>query len=321
MSQPIHSALRDSPDLSVNSANPPQIADEFVPLDAAMGGLTVNRLTYRFVRWMMGRRQPDFDRSAVVIENADTLGDGTILVTPKKRTSSGALMLIHGGGFVLGSPDRALAQASQFAVRLGVPVICAKYRLAPQAPFPAPLDDCHRVWHGLQDQAADLGIDAARIAVAGNSAGSGLAANLVNRLHDEGGVQPCAQLLIYPMLDERTAARRELDDPRHRVWSNRNNYFAWSSFLGHKPGAQCADYAAAARRENLAGLPPAWVGVGTCDLFLDEDRLYAQRLSEAGVDTTYVEADGGIHGFDMAKTDTARAFVASQLEFLQRFIG
>ena len=122
------------------------------------------------------------------------------------------------------------------------------------------------------------------------------------------------------MLDDRTVMRPRLRAVRHRVWSNSNNAFGWRSWLGHEAGAATpSTYAAPARRDDLTGLPPAWVGVGTADLFLDEDRAYAGRLRAADVDVTYVEVDGGIHAFDAAEhAPASRAFDASMIGFIKR---
>ncbi|MEO9461344.1 MAG: alpha/beta hydrolase [Marinomonas sp.] len=317
----MHPAFSDHANQEFSSANPGAIAEEMAPLNKAIGWLIINRFTYRIMRALSSRNTPEFDRTGVIIADRPDLGIGTILVIPEERRSSGALLLIHGGGFVIGSPQDVLPKAAHFARTLGVPVICPGYRLAPETKFPAPLNDCHHSWTQVLDSADRLEIDQKSIVIGGYSAGAGLAANLINRLHDEGGIQPAAQILIYPMLDDRTALRGELDKPRHRVWSNKNNRFAWTSFLGHKVGSDCAQYAAAARREDLSGLPPTWLGIGDCDLFLDEARRYGQRLSETGNDCTYVEAGGAIHGFDMGGGELAQTFTASQVEFMQRFVS
>lgn len=317
----MHPAFTDHPRPEFSSAKPGEIAEELGPLNKAAGWLVINWFTYRFMRALGRRNRPEFNRTGVVITDRPDLGPGTILVTPQARQSASALMLIHGGGFVIGAPENVLPKAAHFARALGITVICPGYRLAPEARFPAAHNDCHNVWTNLVKNADELSIDPNAIVVGGYSAGSGLAANLVHRLRDEGCTQPAAQLLIYPMLDDRTALRTEIDKPRHRVWSNRNNRFAWTRFLGHDLGQDGAHYAIAARREDLSGLPPTWLGVGNCDLFLDENREYFQKLSDAGNDCTYVEVDGGIHGFDMSGTDLAKTFTASQVDFLRRFMG
>ena len=316
----MHPAFSDQPNPEFSSAKPGTIADELGPLDKAIGWLIINRFTYRIMRALSRRNRPEFDRSGVEITDRPDLGVGTVMVTPEVRQSAGALMLIHGGGFVMSSPQDILPKAAYFARTLGIAVICPGYRLAPEAKFPAGHNDCHNVWTKLVAEADNLSIDPNAIIIGGYSAGSGLAANIIHRLRDEGGIQPAGQLLIYPMLDDRTAMRTDIDKPRHRVWSNRNNRFAWTSFLGHALGQECAQYAVAARRHDLSGLPPTWLGVGNCDLFLDEDREYFKKLSDAGNECTYVEVDGAIHGFDMGGTELGKAFTASQVDFMRRVL-
>ncbi|CAN0506825.1 unnamed protein product, partial [Phaeothamnion confervicola] len=163
-------------------------------------------------------------------------------------------------------------------------VVSVDYRLAPEHPFPLPSDDCLAAWHWLQNSAASLGIDPARVAIGGASAGGGLAAGLAQRIHDTGGIQPIAQWLMAPMLDDRTAACRELDDIKHPVWTNRMNRAAWRSYLDREPGAEdLPAYAAPGRRGDLTGLPPTFIGVGDIDLFYEEGRRYADGLRQHGV--------------------------------------
>lgn len=296
------------------------IAPELAALDKRLGKMVVNRFTYRLLRVLGRFLRPPFDPAGVSLAYD---GEGIrrmAIVTPDARRGTGAVVLFHGGGFVFGRPEDILPKAAHFAKALGVPVFCPAYRLAPQDPFPAALDDAHAAWHRVLALAEGMGIDPARIAVGGYSAGGGLTANLVHRLHDEGGRQPAVQVLVYPMLDDRTAQDRALDTPRHSVWSNANNRFAWPAYLGGARDPQGLTYAVAARRADLAGLPPAWLGVGTCDLFLDEDRVYARRLREAGVPVSYEEVKGAIHAFDMDDNALARAFTAAQTEFLRPFV-
>ncbi|MBX2800731.1 MAG: alpha/beta hydrolase [Myxococcales bacterium] len=312
--------LRAEPDPSVTTATRAAVAPELAALDRQLGGIVVNGWTYRVLRLLTSFLLPKADTHGTTITTEPSAGQGMQIVRPDTVTASGAVLLIHGGGFVVGSNREVAGPAAFLARECGVPVFCPAYRLAPQHPFPAGLDDCHAAWRWLQDQAETLDIDPSKIVIGGISAGGGHAAALAQRLHDEGGTQPAAQLLVYPMLDDRTAARRDLDKPRHRVWSNGNNLFGWTSYLGHAPGEPSPPYAVPARREDMAGLPPAWIGVGTPDLFLDEDREYARRLTEAGVDVTFVEVDGGLHGFDMAPSSLAAAFDASKATFCRRFV-
>lgn len=161
-------------------------------------------------------------------------------------------------------------------------------------------------------------MDPLKIAVGGQSAGGGLAAVLCQKLLDEGAVQPLAQCLLYPMLDDRTAADRTLDG-QFLIWSNESNRFGWKSYLAQTPGAeQTPPYAVPARRTDLRGLPPAWIGVGTCDLFQAEDRAYAQNLQSAGVPVHLEILEGAPHGFIGFGADApmAKGFVASMTSFL-----
>jgi acetyl esterase/lipase len=255
-------------------------------------------------------------------------GVGVRIYRPLAGASGGALLWLHGGGLILGTPGMDDARCGAFARELGLVVVSVDYRVAPEHPFPAALDDARAGWVWLQSSAAALGVDSARVAVGGASAGGGLAAALAQRLRDEGaarsGIQPAAQLLLYPMLDDRTAARRELDGAGHLVWHNRSNRAGWSAYLGRSPGApELPAYAAAARCHDLRGLPPAWIGVGDLDLFLAEGRAYAERLERAGVETALHEVAGAPHGFDALAPGVplARAFAEAQRSFLRGRLG
>ncbi|MFD6141581.1 alpha/beta hydrolase [Promicromonospora sp. NPDC060271] len=225
---------------------------------------------------------------------------GLRVYTPEGGGSGAALLWIHGGGLVLGSAVQDDHRCFATAQELDVVVVSAEYRLAPQHPFPLPLDDCLDAWSWLQQNAAARGIDPQRVAVGGQSAGGGLAAALVQRIHDLGGTQPVAQWLFCPMLDDRTAANRELDAVRHILWSNRSNRIGWSAYLGTAGASEVPDHAVPARREDLTGLPPAWIGTGDIDLFHDENQAYAERLTAAGVPTTFDVVPDAPHAFETA---------------------
>ncbi len=232
-----------------------------------------------------------------------------------------ALLWIHGGGLVLGTPAQDDALMSAWARDLGLVVVSVEYRKAPEHPYPAPLDDCVAALRWLR---AREDVDPARIVVGGASAGGGLAAALALRLHDEGAPPPLLQLLVYPMLDDRTAVRPDVDGARHRLWSQADDLFGWSAYLGRSPGDDdVPDHAAPARRADLRGLPRAWIGVGSCDLFHDEDALYARRLQEAGVGAELHIVDGAFHGFDavMPRAPVARDFRAAAAAALRRALG
>nr|WSZ99050.1 alpha/beta hydrolase [Streptomyces sp. NBC_00857] len=227
------------------------------------------------------------------------------LYIPAGGGSGAALLWVHGGGYVIDDVVQDDAFCSETARELGIVVVSANYRLASEHPFPAALDDILAAWQWLRESAGLLGVDQERIAVGGSSAGAGLAACLAQRLHDAGGTRPAGQWLFSPMLDDRTAARRELDVVRHRVWDNSANRTGRGAYLGVEPGGpRTPDYAAAARRTDLRGLPPAWISVGDIDLFTDECHSYAERLRDAGVACDFDLVVGAPHGFEAWAPDT-----------------
>lgn len=224
---------------------------------------------------------------------------GVRLYTPQQRRANAALLWIHGGGMVIGSVSQNDRECLRYARELGILVASVEYRLAPEFPFPAPLDDCYEAWQWLQGRAAELDIDPARIVISGQSAGGGLAAGLAQKIRDAGGPQPAGQALFCPMLDDRTATRRELDALKHKLWNNQSNHAGWSHYLGHPAGEpEDRDYAVPARMADLSGLPPAWIGIGGADLFLQECEEYRARLEAAGTPCEFHLAPGGFHGFE-----------------------
>jgi acetyl esterase/lipase len=238
--------------------------------------------------------------------------------------STAALFWIHGGGLISGTPQQDDATNERIARELGITVIAASYRLAPEHPAPAALDDLVEGYHAVLERAEEWGVDAARVVVGGASAGGGLAAALCQRLHDEGGPEPIFQLLVYPMLDDRTVLRRDIDLRHVRVWTTGSNRFGWESYLGGAPGrADVPAYAAPARRDDLSGLPPAWIGVGSLDLFHDEDLEYARRLEEAGVPCELFVLPGAFHGFDalLRRSEAAERFHDEWVRVLGAALG
>ncbi len=212
---------------------------------------------------------------------------------------SGALLWIH-GGLVMGHPATYHEICSRFAHDLDIVVVSVDYRLAPEDPFPAGLEDCYAALRWVHDHADELGVDPGRIAVGGDSAGGGLAAALAQLAHDRGEVPVCFQLLVYPMLDDRTVLRTDHAGTGAFVWTPRSNEFGWTAYLGHPPrDDEQRPYAAPARRADLTGLPPAWIGVGDLDLFHAEDLAYAERLTAAGVPCQVDVVAGMYHGADV----------------------
>ncbi len=238
--------------------------------------------------------------------------------------ATGALYWIHGGGLVAGAPEQDQAQHFRVARERGVTVVASAYRLAPEHPAPAALDDVVAGYRAVIEEAGRFGVDPARVAIGGASAGGGLAAAACQRLLDEGGPLPVAQILVYPMLDDRTALRTDIDERHIRIWTNKSNLNGWASYLGRAPGAESVPpYSVPARREDLRGLPPAWIGVGTLDLFHDEDVAYAERLRSAGVPCDLEVVPGAFHGFDgvFPRAGVVRRFADSWGGLLQARVG
>jgi acetyl esterase/lipase len=235
-----------------------------------------------------------------------------------------ALLWLHGGGYVMGRPTMDDRRCLNYVRGLGITVASVDYRLAPKHPFPAALDDAYAALQWLAAQADELGLDPERIAVGGASAGGGLAAALTQLAQDRGEVRPAFQFLIFPMLDDRTVGRADLRDKRFVLWNQKSNRFAWEAYLGGAAGInEAPEYAAPARRADLAGLPPAWIGVGAEDLFYAEDAAYAQRLRECGVDCVFEAVEGAYHGFDVygGNKPIVRQFQAAQIAALKQGLG
>ena len=259
----------------------------------------------RVLRVIRSLPVPEIPTAPGVVVDARTIpndaGGDLRLVTYERgdrpRPSS-ALLWIHGGGLVLGTPEQGHPLCSRWADELGCLVVSVDYRLAPEDPFPAGLEDCYTALRWVHDQADALGVDVDRIAVGGDSAGGGLAAALSQVARDRSGPTIAFQLLEYPMLDDRTVLR-DTGTRGAFIWTQASNRFAWTAYLGHPPtDREERPYAAPARTEDLTGLPPAWIGVGELDLFHDEDVDYARRLEAAGVPCALHVEPGMYHGAD-----------------------
>lgn len=250
-------------------------------------------------------------------------GVGVHVFTPDDGGNGAALLWIHGGGMVIGAAKQDHARCGRLAAELGIVVVSVEYRLAPEHPYPEPLDDCGTAWGWLLEHAASRGIDTDRLAIGGQSAGGGLAAGLALRIRDEGGPQPVAQWLYCPMLDDRTATDRSLDAIEHFVWDNRKNLVGWTAYLGEPGGHSVPAYAAPARREDLTGLPPTWIGAGGIELFRDEDIAYADALAAAGVDVVLDLVAGAPHAFEtlVPKAPVSVAYVARANGWLAARLG
>ncbi|WP_374943766.1 alpha/beta hydrolase [Sphingomonas sp.] len=211
-----------------------------------------------------------------------------------------AILHLHGGGFVAGSAEASLWRTQELARELDCLVVSVEYRLAPETPYPGALQDSYAALNWLFRSADELAVDRDRIAVVGESAGGGHVASLVVAARDSGDLPVRYQALIYPMLDDRTGST--VRKPAHMgavLWNEQRNRFGWSCLLGHPAGSiEAAAGAVPARMLDLSGLPPTWIGVGSIDLFLDEDIEYARRLADAGVPVRLTVVPGAFHVFD-----------------------
>jgi acetyl esterase/lipase len=228
---------------------------------------------------------------------------------------------MHGGGYILGSYDMDDARFDRQCVHFPCVGVSVEYRLAPETPYPGPLDDCYAGLRWTHEHAAELGIDPARIGISGVSAGGGLAAALALLARDRGEVPVAFQLLECPMLDDRqTTSSSRLDGLP--IWSRESNEFGWRCYLGERYGGDVPAYAAPARATDLAGLPPGLVIVGGADGFRDEDIDYALRLNQAGVPTELHVLPGAPHGVQyFADSVVARRWHQMVTQWLEQQLG
>ncbi|RSM40539.1 alpha/beta hydrolase [Amycolatopsis balhimycina DSM 5908] len=240
---------------------------------------------------------------------------------PADRTGAvPGLLYIHGGGFVLGDLEMSHAQLLHLVDELGIVIVAVDYRLAPEHPFPAPVEDCYAALSWVAAKADELGIDPARIGIAGDSAGGGLSAGVTLLARDRGGPALCFQYLGIPELDDRldTPSMRDYTDTP--IWNRPNAVVSWTSYLGTEPGGDdVSPYAAPARATDLSGLPPAFVTTCQFDPLRDEGIEYARRLAHAGVQAELRHYPGTFHGSGMVETAAiSRRMFADEIDALRR---
>lgn len=251
----------------------------------------------------------------------------------KRGSGSRAIVVyVHGGGLIAGNLDVYDRRCSAYVQATGIPLVSVDYGLAPEHPFPRAHDDVLTVVHDIHAHADAWGVDRHRIGIAGDSAGGGIAAGVALRLRDDAGpgaARLACQLLVYPMLDDRTLEPDPADPAMHSrwiSWSFAANAVGWSAYLGPDRMAEPVPaYAAPARAASLAGLPPTFISVGTLDIFHREDQAYADRLQASGVPVELRVIDAVQHGFDVVapkapvtirEWDARFAFLTRQLEWI-----
>ena len=279
------------------------------PVDASV---PVDMATVRaYATQMMAEVNAAADVSALTIEDrvvpgsSDSPNVPVRVYAPVTRDATvAAILYIHGGGFTVGSIEMEHFNAVRLAGEVGVVVVSVEYRLAPESPFPAGLDDCYAALEWTHQNAATLGVDPHRIAIVGSSAGGGLAAGLALLARDRNGPPICFQFLGIPELDDRLetpSMLRFVDTP---MWSRPSAEASWRAYLGAQYGGDVSPYAAPARATDLAGLPPAYVSTMEYDPLRDEGILYALRLLQCGVNVELHSFPGTWHGSTAITTAT-----------------
>lgn len=242
------------------------------------------------------------------------------LINERAAPPMPCILHMHGGGFVVGSARRSVPELQKICTALNCVAVSVEYRLAPEATYRGSIEDNYAALKWVYRNSESLGIDPSRIAVMGESAGGGHASLLAMAAHDRGEVPIVFQCLTYPMLDDRTGTSRRI--PEHMgkiIWTAQSNHFGWSSFLGMEPGSSRSPKAAVpARRVSLAGLPPAFIGVGSIDLFCLENIDFARRLNDQGVPAELVVVPGAFHAFDLTPSLVAADFREARLAALRR---
>ncbi|MEV1077505.1 alpha/beta hydrolase [Streptomyces sp. NPDC050211] len=308
----------------------PEIAEALAPMAGAMaeakppavGDIAGRRAMWEPIIGAAGTAQP-IPADVTTHEHYTTADDGTQIKMRwyvKDGAKPGpAVLFFHGGGYIFGHIDLFDGPVSRYVSSSGVPMLSVEYRRAPEHPFPTPLEDAYAALRWLQEHAAELDVDVNRIGVMGDSAGGGMAAALTILARERGGPRIARQILLMPMLDDRTTTPDPHIEP-YLLWSYDDSRTAWPALLGGAAGGpDVPPTAAPARLEDATGLPPAYIEVGQLDVFRDEDTAYATKLSRAGVPVEFHLHPGVPHEFDSIAfdTDVARRAIADRVRVLK----
>ncbi|MEO6093705.1 MAG: alpha/beta hydrolase [Novosphingobium sp.] len=306
------------------------IDPELLPALEMLPAFEFNHETLPAIREGLSGAVIPFDPPIAPVEKVIEGPDGAVSVfwfdpEPSAKDRP-ALLHIHGGGMVIGSARLMPHGPSTLAASIGLPVASVEYRLAPETPFPGPQEDCYAALAWMARDAAELGIDPSRIGVTGESAGGLLAAAVAQMARDRGGPKLAAQILVYPMLDHRVGGDADPWRNRHTgefVWTRKSNQFGWESLRGdYLPNDARKGWFSPSLADDVAGLPPTWIGVGNLDLFFDEDLDYARRLVDAGVPVELHAYPGAFHGFDMlGGAGVTKAFARDRRSGTARLLG
>lgn len=235
---------------------------------------------------------------------------------------------IHGGGMILADRFSALGAYDEFnwVQEHNMVIVTPEYRLAPEHPAPAGVEDCYAGLLWAASKASDWGVNPDRIIVGGGSGGGGLAAGVALMARDKGEINLFAQCLIYPMIDDRntTVSSQQFTEGHGHIWPRESNEFAWKAILGegHADREDISPYSAPARATDLAGLPTTYIDVGSAEVFRDEDIKYALRLLEAGVQTELHVWRGGYHGYDTLapESEVAKETTSTRSSWMRRIL-
>ena len=299
---------------------------ELVPLAAQAPAFVLNDVSVQAMRAQgLGAAAPQLSDAVERTEHVVSEDPRVVVRVHRPKGVTGPLPLvysIHGGGYIFGSYDMDDPKFDRWCPTFGCIGVSVEYRLAPETPYPGPLEDCYVGLKWAWDHRAELGIDESRVVITGVSAGGGLCAGLALLVRDRGEIPVTHQLLECPMIDDRqVTSSSRLDDLL--IWSRESNTYGWRAYLGARYGSDdIPAYAAPTRATDLSGLPEALVIVGGADGFRDEDIAYATRLMQAGVPTALHVVPGAPHGVQMfAGSQPARTWATLVEAWLGRALA